>query len=412
MEAQSTYRALRGEGSGRPGVRAVQLAVAAAVPGLALLAAGFAAGSRWQQRPEARGEGAVALREVEEELWQPKLVPAYQEEPIAKNTVRRFDAYLMLQAAFDSPERKLLNVEQWLAPDFVYETVGFPNSVTPHGWCISGEEKMFRDAFNASVFSQMLFFGTDTMATTTSYGTAFWQQELLGVPAPKKWIYFRVTDFYAGRKLGPSSGQLYYNFMMIDFADLFARVGRPVLPPAALPEGLVLTAAADDGVPAPLSVAAKNQDAVAAKKAAEAALFEDWAGTRPAPLARWWHSNLTFYGPGGVGVARGADEYRLHVLEPFWGAFENRSVTPKIFGCEGNYCGAFGELRGRHVAPWLGLKASGKHLTIRFAFHWRVVGGRVQEGWAIFDVPGVFAQLGLDFWALAARAGPGQLASA
>eukprot|EP00443_Scrippsiella_acuminata_P019123 CAMPEP_0115256624 /NCGR_PEP_ID=MMETSP0270-20121206/46346_1 /TAXON_ID=71861 /ORGANISM="Scrippsiella trochoidea, Strain CCMP3099" /LENGTH=77 /DNA_ID=CAMNT_0002672291 /DNA_START=27 /DNA_END=256 /DNA_ORIENTATION=+ len=77
------------------------------------------------------------------------------------------------------------------------------------------------------------------MATTTSYGNVFWSKALFGVPAAKKWVYFRVTDFYAARKTGPARGQLYYNFMMIDFADLLRRVGRPVLPKAALPEGLV-----------------------------------------------------------------------------------------------------------------------------------------------------------------------------
>jgi len=402
--ARDSRETLLGEEAPRSRGRAAQtfLGSAAACAAFAACAAAFVAGRRSAAPPAA--QVALAAAGVPTTLWQPRLVPAYQDEPLAKSTVRRFDAYLMQEAAFATPQVKLVNVKQWLAPDFLYETVGFPSSYTPQGWCLSGEEGEFRTAFNASVFSQMLFFGTDAMATTTSYGTAFWAGSLFGVPAPRKWIYFRVTDFYTARRVSPTAGQLVYNFMMIDFADLLRRVGRPVLPPAALPEGLFLSAAADDGVPAPLSVVAKLQDAAAAERVAHAALREDWLGSGPG--ASHWHANLTFYGPGGIGVARGVGQYREHVLAPFHRAFAGREVEAKISGCEGNYCGVFGELHGRHVGPWLGLAASGKKMSVRFAFHYRVVDGFVQEGWALFDLPSVFTQLGLDFFKLAAEKQP------
>jgi len=377
-----------------------------AVAGLFALVASFTAGRYSANDVHQAGWEAVPATSLNVgagkplQLWEPQLSPAFNAEPIAKNAVRRFDAYLMQMAAFADPQTKLANVEQWLAPDFEYETVGFPTSKTPAGWCVSGEEQEFRTTFNMSVFSQMLFFGSNDMATTTSYGNVFWSQPLFGVPAPQKWVYFRVTDFYSARKISPTSGQLYYNFMMIDFADLLRRVGRPVLPKAALPEGLVLTSEANDGVPAPLSVVAREQDNITAQRVSLAALTEDWAGSGPVET-KMWASNLTFYGPGGIGTARGAAQYRKHVLEPFRAAFADRKVDTKIFGCEGNYCGAFGELKGRHVGPWLGLEATGKPVSIRFAFHWHVTGGRVQEGWAIFDLPGLFKQVGVDFFAKA-----------
>jgi len=320
-------------------------------------------------------------------------------EPLAKHTVRKFDAFLIEESMFETPEQKVGNVEQWLAPDFVYETVGFQTSKTPRGWVLGGEESGYTKTFNTSVFNQMLFFGTDKMATTTTYGVVFWAGPLFGIPATHSWVYFRVTDFYAARRTSPNASQLFYNFMMIDFADFLRREGRPVLPKAALPEGLVLTAAADDGVPAPLSVVAKHQDMAAADRVSRAALRGDWEGDGPGAEA--WDGNLTFYGPGGVGTARGAHQYRQHVLKPFRDAFPDRKADVKIFGCEGNYCGALGELHGRHIGTWLGVKPSGKQLAVRFAFHYRVVDGKVQEGWAIFDVPGLFKQLGLDFFAIA-----------
>jgi len=335
-------------------------------------------------------------------LWTPRMLPIYRSEPLAKNIIRRFDLYLMNGATFDTGDFKARNVGQWLAPEFIYDTVGFPDSRTLRGWALSGEEQLYRRSFPTTGFSQMLFFGDDTHATTTTYGNAHWVHDLFGIPAPKEWTYFRVTDFYRIRKTGPGEGLVHYNFMMIDFADLFRRVGRPVLPPAALPEGLVLTAATNDGVPAPLSVVVAHRDSVAPRAAAVGALSEGWAGESTS--AKWWHNDLTFYGPGGIGVARGTEEYQTHVLEPYRAAFTNRTVRTDMLFCEGNYCAAFGVLWGQHTGTWLGQHASHRMIGVRFAMHWRVVNGLIQEGWAIFDIPGFFSQLGLDFFALARAA--------
>lgn len=73
--------------------------------------------------------------------------------------------------------------------------------------------------------------------------------------------------------------------------------------------------------------------------------------------------------------------------------------------CEGNYCGVFGRLKGRGVGPWLGLPTTGRDVSFRFANHYRVAGGKVQEGWTILDFPGLFKQIGLDFYDIAASGG-------
>merc|ERR1712187_531155 len=108
--------------------------------------------------------------------------------------------------------------------------------------------------------------------------------------------------------------------------------------------------------------------------------------------------NATYYGPGGIGMARGSAELEQHVLRPFRAAFANRTLDVQIFDCEGGYCGATGFIKGKHVKDWLGLDASNENVALRFAFHWRVARGQVVGCWAVFDIPGLFAQLGLDFF--------------
>jgi len=369
-----------------------------AVSLIVIAAAGFIAG-RLTASPQPEGMiytiECPTVPNVSKQLWASQLNPTYDAEMPAKHAVRKFDMYLMFQAAFDTPQQKLRNVRQWLADDFVYETIGFPGARSVAEWCLSGEEQHFRTTFNMSEFTQMLFLGTDTMASTTSYGTVFWAQPLKGIPAPKHWTRFRVIDFYKARKTGPNQAHLYWNFMMIDYVDLLRQNGIHMLPPASLHDGFVAPPYNEDGVPAPLSVLTTQQQAVEARKVCWQILEQDWVGNEPSGL---WAKDVIFYGPGGIGMAEGNTQLEQYVLEPFRSAFANRTLDVQIFDCEGSYCGATGFIKGRLVKTWLGLHASKRNVALRFAFHWRVKGGKVVGGWAVFDIPGLFTQLGLDFF--------------
>jgi len=351
---------------------------------------------------------SMSMHRAQEHLWNQHLRPEYAHEPLAKKSVRFFDRYLMARAGLDSPATFQANTDRVLSPDVAFESVawgpgGMPlKTVGRDAWTHSGEEKQFRTAFgNTELFTQMLFFGDNEHATTTSYGTLFWGGELFGMQPPKKWIELRVCDFYRVKPdpAGIYGGLILYNFMMIDWADVMYRADRPVLPPAALQEGLVLPPAANDGVPAPYSILAAGRN-VAEARAVTEEILTDWVDLG---AARSWHPNMTFYGPRGLGLAKGVVEFREHILKPFQAAFANRSLEKEIFTCEGNYCAAMGHIRGIHVASWLGLPKSSKQVRIRFGMHWRIMQGQAVEGWAIFDVPGFFRQLGFDFFASASR---------
>jgi len=351
--------------------------------------------------------GAIVWRSSlpqEPRIWDPDLRVEFSTEPLAKSVIRKFDGYNMARGGRDDAATFWANVQQYMTPDLVYESVGFGTWQSPKGWA-QGEEHKYGMTFPKTVFTQMLFFGDERVATTTTYGSAFWAGNFLGFPAPRQWVNLRITDFYSMREESPGRARIHYNFMMIDWVDALRQVGCRMLPSPPLQEGLVLPPAANDGVPAPLSVLvqAQERNASQARSVAEAALQHDWAGS--GSTVAMWSNNLTFYGPGGVGVARGLQSYQEHVLRPFQASFANRRATVELSTCEGNYCGLFGHLSGQGIGDWLGLPTTGHSVSIRFAMHYRVVGSKVQEGWAIFDFPGLFAQVGRDFWAIAASGG-------
>eukprot|EP00747_Dinoflagellata_sp_TGD_P179553 gnl/TRDRNA2_/TRDRNA2_30537_c0_seq1.p1 gnl/TRDRNA2_/TRDRNA2_30537_c0~~gnl/TRDRNA2_/TRDRNA2_30537_c0_seq1.p1 ORF type:complete len:450 (+),score=81.74 gnl/TRDRNA2_/TRDRNA2_30537_c0_seq1:61-1410(+) len=337
-------------------------------------------------------------------IWNPNLPHEYLTEPLAKSVIRRFDAYNMARGGRDDAATFRANVEMYMEPDLLYESVGFGTWSTPAGWDM-GEEMHYGMAFPETMFTQMLFFGDEQVATTTTYGSALWGGDLFGIQAPQKWVTLRITDFYYIRQDASQHGRIAYNFMMIDWVDALRQIGRHMLPQAPLPEGTVLPPAANDGVPAPLStlMQAQGRDAKAARAVAEAALQQDWTGSGDS--VQHWHDDLTYYGPGGIGLARNLNDYTKHILGPFRAAFEKRTAFVELSACEGNYCGLFGRLSGRGVGKWLGLPTTGQDVSFRFAMHYRIVDDKIQEGWAIFDFPGLFAELGFDFYALAAEGG-------
>jgi len=367
---------------------------------VSLVAAGVACAILLRASPQPRAFRAP----IQPQIWDPDLPREYSMEPLAKSVIRKFDAYNMARGGRDDAETFRANVNMYMAPDMLYESVGFGTWSTPAGWA-KGEEMNYGNAFPETIFTQMLFFGDQLIATTTTYGRALWGGNLFGVKAPNQWVNLRITDFYNLREDAPGHARISYNFMMIDWADALRQIGRRMLPQPQLEEGLVLPPAANDGVPAPLSllVQAEARDGKAARAIAEAALYQDWTSTGTS--GQRWHENLTYYGPGGIGLARNLSDYKNHVLGPFGAAFVERTAVVELSTCEGNYCGLFGRLSGHGVGDWLGLPTRGHDVSFRFAMHYRVVGEKVQEGWAIFDIPGLFTNIGLDFYALAAAGG-------
>ena len=156
-----------------------------------------------------------------------------------------------------------------------------------------------------------------------------------------------------------------------------------------------------DGIPAPISRICSMEDAAVAKQiVAEALMFdltEDTAGSASSPL---WADDLTWYGPVGFGTATNKREYEDNFIAAIRAAFSQRELDIDILTCEGTYCGAHGYLHGVNTGEFLGEAASNQPVRLRFGLHYRVdvARGLIQEGYAIFDLPGFFIQNGINLY--------------
>lgn len=147
----------------------------------------------------------------------------------------------------------------------------------------------------------------------------------------------RICDFYR-----MDGSRIAYNWMMLDVADFMRSSGRRVLPhSAALPDdGTFLPPRAMDGVPAPLSAYVGGLPASAstkeARRVAHALLVAEWGyhdpnGADMHSAGLWHEHDMVFYGPSGVGLAKGYEQYRRHVRAAHVPVPSDRARVPVPF---------------------------------------------------------------------------------
>jgi len=114
---------------------------------------------------------------------------------------------------------------------------------------------------------------------------------------------------------------------------------------------------------------------------------------------RYWHADMIWHGPGGLGRVDGLRGFKDEVLRPFYTAFPDYHATNEIEFADDRYVAASGVVTGTHRGPWLGLAATGRPMRMRFSDFWLVRDGKLAENWVLVDEIGVFRQLGVDLMA-------------
>ncbi|MEM7342249.1 MAG: ester cyclase [Actinomycetota bacterium] len=124
-------------------------------------------------------------------------------------------------------------------------------------------------------------------------------------------------------------------------------------------------------------------------------------------LEHWWHPRFSWYGPAGIGTARGVPGFRHHHQIPFLEAMPDRrggGEAASHFFADGDYV-AVTAWPGMSVTMtgdgWLGIAPTGKALTMRSLDFWRVEtvpdgSLKIRENWVLVDLLSVWDQLGVD----------------
>ena len=123
-------------------------------------------------------------------------------------------------------------------------------------------------------------------------------------------------------------------------------------------------------------------------------------------MEKFWHPRLNWYGPAGIGTARGIEGFRHWHQIPFLRAMPDRGqyideIKYHFFG-DGDYAAVTGWPNMIQTVTddgWMGIAPSGQRITMCSLDFWRIENGLIRENWVLVDLLDAFRQLGVDVFA-------------
>lgn len=121
-------------------------------------------------------------------------------------------------------------------------------------------------------------------------------------------------------------------------------------------------------------------------------------------LDRYWHKRMNWYGPAGIGTARGIAGFRTWHQGPFLRGMPDRRLDASAdlmshWIGEGEYVCETGWPNMRLTLSgdgWMGIAPSGTEITLRSLDFWRLEDGLIRENWVLVDILDAYRQLGID----------------
>ena len=232
-----------------------------------------------------------------------------------------------------------------------------------------------------------------------------WKEDWLGIPKTNQpaWLRYSTTFLFEKGKIVKA----WYFFDILGLIrqagfNLFPNKGLELIPPIPMTGDGIVNYCVDkaEGVKT-LELTNSMLDALGEY---------DGQSLESMGQERFWDvENMMWYGPSGIGTTRGLKGFQDHHQVPFLKGFPDRGITPKKakdyftqIG-NGNYSCDFGfpAMYGTHNGDgWLGLKATGKNITLRVVDYWRREGDQLKENWVFIDMIDVLEQLGIDVFEL------------
>ncbi|MEM6759704.1 MAG: ester cyclase [Pseudomonadota bacterium] len=241
--------------------------------------------------------------------------------------------------------------------------------------------------------------GTAWVAGTGYYvGRA--AHEVFGIPARDHTLRIRWGEFLRF----DAGGRIVQAQTIWDFVDWFEQIGAPVLP---RPRGAAHVYPAPTGYDGVLTGAQDTAAGAATLALGRGLIFGglnsfDESDLSSMGMARFFHPNIKWYGPGGIGACLSLAEFEELHQHPWLVAFPDRKVMhlESLFA-EDRLLAASGP-RGvvaTHTGPYLGHAASGARIEVSGLDFWLRDGDRFTENWVFVDMIHLFQQMGVDLFA-------------
>ena len=241
--------------------------------------------------------------------------------------------------------------------------------------------------------------GADWVGCGGTYVGQF-DQPWLGIPATGRMAHMRFHEFYRF-----ACGKVIEIQALWDIPEVMLQAGSWPMAPSLGREWHVPGPATCDGL-GPHDVAQSEPSRQHVIDMLTAMIRHPQQPPEAMELPRFWHHDMSWYGPAGIGTARGIDGFRALHQRPFLTAMPDRGqyedeITHHFFA-EGAYVAVTGWPNMAQTLTgggWLGLPATGQKITLRSLDFWRIELGKIRENWVLVDLLHLYHQLGIDVFA-------------
>ena len=241
-------------------------------------------------------------------------------------------------------------------------------------------------------------------ATAMGHYIGTFRQPWLGIPATGEPAVLRFGEFYRWQP-SPSGngGQIVEARVLLDIVDLARQAGRALLPPSRGIDWLVPGPSPHDGLLLGATDPTTGQESLRRTLAMFKGLWDyDGVNLESMGMERFWHPNMMWYGPCGIGTTRGIAGFQRHHQRPFLHAFPDRKgAGHRARFAEGPFVASTGwpSVSATHAGDYLGAKATQRQIAMRVADWWRCDGRWLTENWVLIDLPHLLLQMDVDLFA-------------
>jgi predicted ester cyclase len=240
--------------------------------------------------------------------------------------------------------------------------------------------------------------GEGHWVTCTGHYLGTFSSPLFGIPPNGQPVWLRFGEFYR-----VEGARIVEARILVDLVDLARQAGCLVLPPSPGRDILVPGPRTHDGLQLGLSDAAQSQASFDLVMAMIGGLGKyDKSDLKSMGMTRFWHPDMMWYGPCGIGTTRAISGFEQHHQRPFLAAIPDRKGGNHRarFG-DGDYVASTGwpSIHATHTGPYLGVPATGRPVQMRVMDWWRAQDGLLVENWVLLDLPHFFLQLDVDLLA-------------
>lgn len=246
--------------------------------------------------------------------------------------------------------------------------------------------------------------GEGWWATAIGHYIGTFRRPWLGIAATGEPAVLRFGEFYRWQpNSGGIGGKVTEARVLLDIVDLARQAGRRLLPPSRGMDWLVPGPAPHDGLLIGATDPAVGQESMRRTLAMFRGLFDfDGINLDSMGMERFWHPQMMWYGPCGIGSTRGLDGFQRHHQKPFLDAFPDRKgMGHRARFAEGPFVASTGwpSVGATHAGEYLGVPATGRKIGMRVADWWRCDGQWLTENWVLIDLPHLMLQMDVDLLA-------------